>query len=173
MMNRKFMLSMRGSRRRGVGALPILASALLTLTGCKTGPEKAVLAFVGEEACATRAAGLDAKEDEPLVGQGPSCPQKHAAIEQEACKKLTGNGACIAHGRATKDGPDLVDSCLSKSGDAFKVDAGCTAAAALVRAYYASEKCEERAKLIFASDENKEQLALVAEQGIEALRGMN
>ena len=154
--------SLTGVRPRHSCLLRLLpAFALLALAGCKTGPEKAVLGFVGEEACATRAAGLDAKEDEPLVGQAPSCPQKHSVVEHEGCKRLTGNGACIAHGRATKDGPDLVDYCLSKSGDAFKVDAGCTAAAALVRAYYASEKCEERAKLLFAPEENKEQLALV------------
>ena len=137
------------------------AVAFMGIAGCKSGTEKAVLAFVGEGSCPTRNAVLDAKEDEVLVGQAPSCPQKHAFIEQDTCKKLTGDGPCVAHGRAAKEGPDAVDYCLTKSADTFKLDAGCTAAAALVRQYFAADGCDERAKLLFAPDENKEQLALL------------
>ena len=137
------------------------AVAFMGISGCKSGTEKAVLGFVGEGSCPTRNAVLDAKEDEVLVGQAPSCPQKHAFIDQDTCKKLTGDGPCVAHGRAAKAGPDEVDYCLTKSADAFKLDAGCTAAAALVRQYFAADGCDERAKLLFAPDENKEQLALL------------
>ncbi|MBM4377614.1 MAG: hypothetical protein FJ095_21265, partial [Deltaproteobacteria bacterium] len=145
--------------RASSAALVVLAGAL---AGCKSAPEKAVLAFVGEAACGARAAVLDSKDDEPLLGQTPACPQKHAVVEHEACKKLNADGSCVAHGRAAKDGPDLVDYCLVRKGEAFQVDAGCTAAAALVREYHATEKCEDRAKVIYAPDENKEQLALHA-----------
>jgi hypothetical protein len=156
-----FLSSMHSCHGRRVHGAALLALAG-ALVGCKSAPEKAVLAFVGDEACGTRAAVLDSKDDEPLLGQTPGCPQKHAAVEQEACKKLTADGPCIAHGRATKEGPDLVDYCLVKKGETFQVDAGCTAAAALVREYHASEKCDDLAKVMFAPDENKEQLALHA-----------
>ena len=140
----------------------IVGCALMVLMGCSTGPEKAILAFVGEKACDNRNAALDTKEDEPLIAQGPTCPQKHNVLEQEACKKLQANGPCVVHARETVEGSDLIDYCLVKSGDSFKIDGGCTAAGALVRAYYAAQDCAARAPFIFAPGENSRQLALLA-----------
>jgi hypothetical protein len=70
----------------------------------------------------------------------------------------------VAHGRETKDGPDLVDYCITRSGDDFKVDAACTAASSLVRRYFAADDCGERKQVIFAPEENASQLAQVASQ---------
>lgn len=155
--------NVRGSKvwHRNLGGEVAWVALACSLVGCKSAPEKAVLAFVGEEACGGRVAALDSKDDEALLTVMPSCPQKHAAIEHDACKKLTADGSCVAHGRAAKEGPDLVDYCLVKTGETFKVDGACTAAAALVRAYHAAESCDERTKLVFAPDENKDQLAVV------------
>lgn len=139
--------------------LLVAVAGAFVLGGCKSRSQKAVLAFTGPESCGTRSSAISSQEDSAILEQGPSCPQSHEVINDEECKKLTGNGSCIVHGQAQKNGPSVADYCVVRDGGKDSIDAACSAAALLARRYVSQEDCKERGKLIYRSEDNADALA--------------
>lgn len=144
----------------------IVGGVALVLTGCtpkwESAARQAVESFAGAAACGSRGTVGDSPDDAALLSQAPPCPKTHAELDVSACKETKEGETCIAHGRAAKDGPDLVDYCLVRRGEAFKVDVGCTVAGTLARQYHAADDCKERGKLAYAPAENASTLEAIA-----------